>query len=593
MCIFVLKLYAMKRLFVFFALLLLLPLFGLAQNAELQKYKSAFETAYEACPDIPRGLLEAISFTNTHCNHLTDDNYFNDGPDAMPRAYGLMGLVKDGKNYFRENLHLVSELSGISEAEILESPEKNVLAYAMAFDRLAKEGKAIEIKGYLSVIQQLSELPVGEEKDVYPMQSMFYSVCSFLNDAKKAELYGFPKFDLNLKAVFGGYYDMLTAPKLGVSRSPDYPPAIWDPAPECNWEPRTKDVSAVVIHYTEGSYAGCISWFKNCDASVSAHYVIRSVDGQITQMVLEKDKAWHARTANGYTIGIEHEAYGNVWEFFTEEMYRSSADLVRSICSRYETIDNRRTHDRDTLDNGVCVNNGLYNLGGEGACVAIKGHQHYPDQSHTDPGPYWDWNYYYKLINEGTPVTVMEGEEGRLDHQNYGNDERKIWVIRGPEESKIQLDFSSFSLESDFDFLWVYDGDNVYAPKIGRWNTHSPGMVQSSGNAMCVEFRSDCATTASGWEASWKALVPSVPIPEVEAPKGLYPNPTDGKFTICMDSEGFTDVSIYDLYGNQMVTNIRFVKSVEIDASLWPAGVYIVNYGTPVTMGKVVKLVKL
>lgn len=593
MCIFVLKLYAMKRLFVFFALSLLLPLFGLAQNAELQNYKSAFETAYEACPDIPRGVLEAISFTNTHCNHLTDDNYFNDGPDAMPRAYGLMGLVKDGKNYFRENLHLVSELSGISEAEILESPEKNVLAYAMAFDRLAKEGKAIEIKGYLSVVQQLSELPIGEEKDVYPMQSMLYSVCSFLNDAKKAEQYGFPKFDLNLKAVFGGYYDMLTAPKLGVTRSPDYPPAIWDPAPECNWEPRTKDVSAVVIHYTEGSYAGCISWFKNCDASVSAHYVIRSVDGQITQMVLEKDKAWHARTANGYTIGIEHEAYGNVWEFFTEEMYRSSADLVRSICSRYETIDNRRTHDRDTLDNGVCVNNGLYNLGGEGACVAIKGHQHYPDQSHTDPGPYWDWNYYYKLINEGTPVTVMEGEEGRLDHRNYGNDERKIWVIRGPEESKIQLDFSSFSLESDFDFLWVYDGDNVYAPKIGRWNTHSPGTVQSSGNVMCVEFRSDCATTASGWEASWKALVPSVPIPEVEAPKGLYPNPTDGKFTICLDSEGFSDVCVCDLYGNQMVPNIRFVKSVEIDASLWPAGVYIVNYGSPIIMGKVVKLVKL
>lgn len=583
----------MKRLFVFFALSLLLPLFGLAQNVELQKYKSAFETAYEACPDIPRGLLEAISFTNTHCNHLTDDNYFNDGPDAMPRAYGLMGLVKDGKNYFRENLHIVSELSGISEAEILGSPEKNVLAYAMAFDRLAKEGKAIEIKGYLSVVQQLSELPIGEEKDVYPMQSMLYSVCSFLNDAKKAEQYGFPKFDLNLKAVFGGYYDMLTAPKLGVTRSPDYPPAIWDPAPECNWEPRTKDVSAVVIHYTEGSYAGCISWFKNCDASVSAHYVIRSVDGQITQMVLEKDKAWHARTANGYTIGIEHEAYGNVWEFFTEEMYRSSADLVRSICSRYETIDNRRTHDRDTLDNGVCVNNGLYNLGGEGACVAIKGHQHYPDQSHTDPGPYWDWNYYYKLINEGTPVTVMEGEEGRLDHRNYGNDERKIWVIRGPEESNIQLDFSSFSLESDFDFLWVYDGDNVYAPKIGRWNTYSPGMVQSSGNVMCVEFRSDCATTDSGWEASWKASVPSVPIPEVEAPKGLYPNPTDGKFTICLDSEGFSDVCVYDLYGNQMVPNIRFVKSVEIDASLWPAGVYIVNYGSPIIMGKVVKLVKL
>ena len=471
MCIFVLKSFAMKRLKTLFVLLFLLPFFGKAQTKELQNYNAVFDAAYQHYPDIPQGMLEAISFTNTHCHHLSDANYFHDGPDAMPRAYGLMGLVKDGKGYFRENLHMVSELSGISESEILERPEKNVLAYAKAFERLANERNAKEIKGYLSVIQQLSELPIGEEKDIYPMQSMLYSVCLFLNDEKKAEQFGFQKYDINLKAVFAEHYDMLTASELGISRSPDYPPAIWDPAPECNWEPRTKEVSAVVIHYTEGSYAGCISWFKNCDAEVSAHYVIRSVDGQVTQMVREKDKAWHARSANGYTIGIEHEAYGNVWEFFTEAMYQSSANLVRSICSRYDTIKGYRTHDRDTLDNGFCINNGLYNLGGEGACIQIRGHQHYPDQSHTDPGPYWDWNYYYKLINEGAPVTVMEGEEGRLDHLNYGDDERKIWVIRGPEESTIELNFSSFSLETDFDFLWIYDGDNVFAPRIGRWNT--------------------------------------------------------------------------------------------------------------------------
>ena len=581
----------MKRIATIFVLLIM-PVLVFSQNANNQNYKSAFDVAYKACPDIPRGLLEAISFTNTHCNHLTDDNYFHEGPDAMPRAYGLMGLVKDGKGYFRENLYFVSELSGISETEILERPEKNVLAYALAFERLAKESKANEIIIYLSVIQQLSELPIEEEKDVYPMQSMLYSVCTFLNNAKKAEQYDFPKYDINMKEVFGEHYDMLSAPELGVTRSPDYPPAIWDPAPECNWEERTKEVSAVVIHYTEGSYAGCISWFKNCDAEVSAHYVIRSVDGQITQMVLEKDKAWHARSANGYTIGIEHEAYGNVWEFFTEEMYQSSADLVRSICSRYHIIDGQRTHDRDTLDNGFCVNNGLYDLGGEGACVQIKGHQHYPDQSHTDPGPYWDWNYYYKLINEGTEVTVIEGEEGRLDHQNYGDDERKIWVIRGPEESTIQLDFSSFSLETNFDFLWIYDGDNIYAPKIGRWNTQSPGTVQSSSNVMCVEFRSDCATTTTGWEASWQALMPSTPVPEIEIADGVYPNPTTGEFTVRTDELGFGNVAVYDLYGNQMVPLIRYYKSFTIDSSSWPSGVYIVNYGTPVTMGKVVKLVK-
>ena len=139
MCIFVFKFYVMKRLFVLFSLSLIFPLCVLAQNVESQNYKSAFDAAYEACPTIPKGLLEAISFTNTHCHHLTDANYFNDGPEAMPRAYGLMGLVKDGKGYFRENLQLVSELSGVSETEILVSPDANVLAYAKAFECLAKK----------------------------------------------------------------------------------------------------------------------------------------------------------------------------------------------------------------------------------------------------------------------------------------------------------------------------------------------------------------------------------------------------------------------------------------------------------------------
>ena len=587
----------MKRLLLICALTLLFLFFGMAQNTERQEYKSAFQSAYQACPDIPQGLLEAISFTNTQCHHLTEADYHHDGPDAMPRAYGLMGLVKDGKGYFRENLHLVSALSGVSEAEILQNPSTNVVAYAKAFSRLAKENKATDIKGYLSVIQQLSELPIGEEKDIYPMQSMLYSVCHFLNDAEQAEEYGFKKHDIDLKAIFSEHYALLTAPELGITRSLDYPPAIWDPAPECNWEERTKEVKAVVIHYTEGSYAGAISWFKNCEASVSAHYIIRSVDGQVTQMVREADKAWHARTANGYTIGIEHEAYGDIASFFTEAMYQSSADLVRSICSRYDVIDGHRTFYRDTLDNGTCLNSGVHNLGDEDACTKIRGHQHYPDQTHTDPGPYWNWNYYYKLINEGTPSIVLEGTEGRLDHQNYGNDERKIWVIRGPEESTIQLDFSSFDMEDDYDFLWIYDGDNVYAPKIGRWNTQSPGHVESSGNTMCIEFRSDCGVTAEGWEAAWTAVSSnpndSVAPEELVLEASVTPNPTTGKFTVQSDSNGFTDVVVYDMLGNLMVPVTRFVESKEFDASGWPDGVYVVYFGRPVSLGHVVKLVKV
>lgn len=581
----------MRRL-LFIIISALFPLMAFAQNgnvgADCQLNESAFEAAYKAFPQIPKGLLEAVSFTNTHCHHLTDADYTFDDSTAMPRAYGLMGLVKNGKNYFRENLFTVSQLSGIEVGEMLESPSANVMAYASAFAKIY-DGKGM--KSCLLAVSELSELPMGEEKDVFPMNVMLYSVCSFLNDEAMAERFDFQKYDIDLKSVFGDDLPFLSAKGLRVSGESDYPNAIWNPAPECNFGERTNPVSGVVIHYTEGSYAGCISWFKNCDAQVSAHYVIRSSDGQVTQMVREADKAWHARSANAYTIGIEHEAYGDIVSYFTDAMYKSSADLVRDICSRYETIDGHRTFYRDTLDSGIRLNEGLHSLGGESACTKIRGHQHYPDQSHTDPGPYWNWNYYYKLINQGTAVTVLEGEQGELNHKNYGDDERKLWVIRGPEGSRIQIDFKSFRLETDYDFLWIYDGEDEYAPKIGRWNTKSPGSVAASGNVMCIEFRSDCATNAAGWEAKWEAKFPEPPEPEPAV--GVYPNPANDFIRIHVDGQGFYDASLYDVCGREVVPNVRFVKETAIDLSSLRQGVYFLYYGKAFENKQVVKIVKV
>lgn len=581
----------MRRL-LFIIISALLPLMAFAQNenvgADCQLNESAFEAAYKAFPQIPKGLLEAVSFTNTHCHHLTDADYTFDDSTAMPRAYGLMGLVKNGKNYFRENLFTVSQLSGIEVGEMLESPSANVMAYASAFAKIY-DGKGM--KSCLLAVSELSELPMVEEKDVFPMNVMLYSVCSFLNDEVMAERFDFQKYDIDLKSVFGDDLPLLSAKGLRVSGESDYPNAIWNPAPVCNFGARTNPISGVVIHYTEGSYAGCISWFKNCDAQVSAHYVIRSSDGQVTQMVREADKAWHARSANAYTIGIEHEAYGDIVSYFTDAMYKSSADLVRDICSRYETIDGHRTFYRDTLDSGIRLNEGLHSLGGESACTKIRGHQHYPDQSHTDPGPYWNWNYYYKLINQGTAATVLEGEQGELNHKNYGDDERKLWVIRGPEGSRIQIDFKSFRLETDYDFLWIYDGEDEYAPKIGRWNTKSPGSVAASGNVMCIEFRSDCATNAAGWEAKWEAKFPEPPEPEPAV--GVYPNPANDFIRIHVDGQGFYDASLYDVCGREVVPNVRFVKETAIDLSSLRQGVYFLYYGKAFENKQVVKIVKV
>ena len=94
----------------------------------------------------------------------------------------------------------------------------------------------------------------------------------------------------------------------------------------------------VVIHDTEVSYDGTIAEFQNPLAYVSAHYVTRSSDGEVTQMVPTKNVAWHAGNwwVNTHSVGIENEGYaleGNEW--FTDALYRSLARLTRYTADRY------------------------------------------------------------------------------------------------------------------------------------------------------------------------------------------------------------------------------------------------------------------
>jgi N-acetyl-anhydromuramyl-L-alanine amidase AmpD len=169
--------------------------------------------------------------------------------------------------------------------------------------------------------------------------------------------------------------------------STDYPPAIWNPAASCNYSARTAAVSHVTVHTTQGSYAGSISWFQNCSAGVSAHYVIRSSDGQVTQMVREADKAWHVGNSNGYTIGIEHEGYiANPSAWYTTAMYNASAALTKDILTSRALA--QKVYD-GSLGWSAVPADSLYN---------VKGHVNYASQSHTDPGSGWDWPRYKSLV---------------------------------------------------------------------------------------------------------------------------------------------------------------------------------------------------
>lgn len=156
-----------------------------------------------------------------------------------------------------------------------------------------------------------------------------------------------------------------------------YPSGIkWDPASSANYtKGRGASISRIVIHDMEGSYGGSISWFKNSAAGASAHYCIRSSDGDITQMVSEGDTAWHAGNwpYNQSSVGIEHEGYkSDPGRWYTDVMYRRSAQLSAAISKRY----------------GIAVDRSR-----------IIAHSEVPPpNTHTDPGPGWDWNKYIGYV---------------------------------------------------------------------------------------------------------------------------------------------------------------------------------------------------
>lgn len=503
---------------------------------QFQQVEPYFREAYHLYPTLPRGVLETVAFTYTRFHHLSPDPSA-DTTEEIPYTYGIMGLTLNGKGYFRENLQLVSQLSGYTIEQIIRSPRDNVVAYAAAYATLQQRLGIFSqnIADHFPILDSLSELPVPTSRNLqFAVQSQHYAYCLFVNHERYRNALGMQLPKVNVRQVFGEDFSTLHSGIIkttdnqednikisqGDRTATDYANARWAAAGSCNYSSRSgHEISAITIHYTQGTYAGSIAWFQNCTyngvgSRVSAHYVLRSIDGQVTQMVRERDKAWHVGNSNAYTIGLEHEAYGDIASFFTPEMYQSSALLTRDICER-NGIPPYRMFYRDTLDNGTVLNYGLHSLGSETACTKIRGHQHFPEQTHTDPGPFWDWNYYFKLVNYDTPATEYHTATGVFTDSggvdgDYGNDERTITVIQVPNAETITLTFSEFALEENYDFMWIYDGPSVFSPLIGRWNTMSPGSVTSTGDALTIEFRSDCATTAAGWKASWRANLPTL-----------------------------------------------------------------------------------
>jgi AmpD protein len=171
--------------------------------------------------------------------------------------------------------------------------------------------------------------------------------------------------------------------------------AICCPSPNFNQRPVDVTINLLVIHnislppgefgggYVEDFFRNRLDiqkhpYFQNiANLQVSSHLLIDR-QGKITQFVSFDDRAWHAgqssysgvENCNDYSIGIELEGTDDLP--YTAEQYKSLAKVTRQLLINYPKL----TPDR------------------------ITGHEHIAPGRKTDPGPAFDWVYYFSLIKE-------------------------------------------------------------------------------------------------------------------------------------------------------------------------------------------------
>ncbi len=316
---------------------------------------------------VPRELLLALAWHNTSFDPL--DHGDKDMEHAP--AYGWLGLSDD-------QVDQAAALTGLQVQDVQDDPLLNLWAGAALLSELAGPNAAPGAPGadWWPAVTGLAEFDEQWMRDEYALD-VFTTIQEGL-DVETA----------NGESILFEGRDLPDLEDIDVEEGPmqeegdfsgggfGYPGrARYLPAASSNYtHSRSSRIRRIVLHTTEGSYEGAIGWFRNPSANVSAHYVLRRSDGQITQMVRDDQTAWHACSANSDTIGIEHEGRSSVASTWTPANIEASARLVGWLARRYD-IPVDRSH-----------------IVGHGEVQPSYCAYRY------DPGPHFPWAAYMKKV---------------------------------------------------------------------------------------------------------------------------------------------------------------------------------------------------
>jgi spore germination protein YaaH/PKD repeat protein len=146
--------------------------------------------------------------------------------------------------------------------------------------------------------------------------------------------------------------------------------------------------------------------------------------------------------------------------------------------------------------------------------------------------------------------------------KNYYNNENYTWTVAPPGATSITLTFSSFDMETNYDYLYIYDGASIASPQVTGSpfsGTALPPVITSSGGALTFRFTSDNTTTRPGFVASYTcASDVTAPVSTLTVPSGWQTQ----DFPVSITDQDENDGSGVDK---------RFYQVLDFDGSDWRA----------------------
>ncbi len=173
-------------------------------------------------------------------------------------------------------------------------------------------------------------------------------------------------------------------------------------------------------------------------------------------------------------------------------------------------------------------------------------------------------------------VTITDTGGANSDYTDL-QEYTRVFIPNLPNR-KIKLTFTEFDLETDYDYLYVYDGANTNATDLsagGFTGTNIPGPFVSSSpdGALTLRFFSDPGVVEAGYVAT-VSCEESLAVAGFENVDLTYwPNPTNGTLNLLANNQ-IDEIAVYNPQGRLLYRGTPNAIEAKVDISGFATGTY-------------------